>query len=370
MNTAQLIHDIWIDGGNTQGLLQKVNYAYSWDTYELYADLISKSPYLSDSVLLATIYQTNALPDIMVKYILIANPQSLSNMQLSGAIYDYRYNMFSSFAEEESYITDTVSPRQQLEANVSYYTSQRKIYLNLLKKYYLADTTGNGLNNLINLLSNETDIRSLYELVFAQISNQNIKGSTSTLAAIGNQIDPDKQPEEMDKFNKMNAIIPALISIDTGDSTWGNISDFTKSLLIDYSVNDRGLPGSIATAIRLHFDSTFVYDEPIYTYDDDTTSRMAKLIKKVNKPLSEETYLKISPNPANEYIIVSYNITSAINGLRLFIIDASGKTLFEKELNKAKDQQILTVKNYANGNYICTLFNNGKPIKSEKFIKN
>jgi len=110
--------------------------------------------------------------------------------------------------------------------------------------------------------------------------------------------------------------------------------------------------------------------DTIYTYDDDTTSRMAKLIKKVNKPLSEETYLKISPNPANEYIIVSYNITSAINGLRLFIIDASGKTLFEKELNKAKDQQILTVKNYANGNYICTLFNNGKPIKSEKFIKN
>jgi len=69
--------------------------------------------------------------------------------------------------------------------------------------------------------------------------------------------------KHFNKFNKMNAIIPALISIDTGDSTWGNISDFTKSLLIDYSVNDRGLPGSIATAIRLHFDSTFVYDEPI-----------------------------------------------------------------------------------------------------------
>ena len=63
MNNAQLIHDIWVDGGNTEGLLQKVKYAYPWDTYQLYANLISKSPYLSDSVLLATIYQTNVLPD-------------------------------------------------------------------------------------------------------------------------------------------------------------------------------------------------------------------------------------------------------------------------------------------------------------------
>ena len=63
MNNSQLIHDIWVDGGNTEGLLQKVKYAYPWDTYELYAELLSDSPYLSDSVLLATIYQTNVLPD-------------------------------------------------------------------------------------------------------------------------------------------------------------------------------------------------------------------------------------------------------------------------------------------------------------------
>ena len=138
MNNAQLIHDIWVDGGNTEGLLQKVKYAYSWDTYQLYADLINKSPYLSDSVLLATIYQTNVLPDIMVKYILIANPQSLSNEYIQQVVYENRMDMFPGGIEEiTSYITDTVSPRQILEANVSYYTSQRKTYLDMLKKYYL-----------------------------------------------------------------------------------------------------------------------------------------------------------------------------------------------------------------------------------------
>ncbi len=370
MNNAQLIHDIWVDGGNTEGLLQKVKYAYSWDTYQLYADLINKSPYLSDSVLLATIYQTNVLPDIMVKYILIANPQSLSNEYIQQVVYENSMDMFPGGIEEiTSYITDTVSPRQILEANVSYYTSQRKTYLNLLKNYYLTDTAGNSLNYLTDLLSNETDNESKYELMFAQISKQDYDGAYTTLGNIGSKIDPEKQPEEMARLLNMSLIIPILVNVETGEDTLENLPEYYINALTNLSTNDRGLAGSIATAIRLHFDTTYIYDEPIYIYNNDTTLKMAKPIKKTNKPLSDQSYVKISPNPADEFITVSYNINETINGLRLFITDASGKTIFEKELNKAKDQQILIVRNYAKGNYICTLFNNGKPIMSGKFIK-
>ncbi|MEI6821686.1 MAG: T9SS type A sorting domain-containing protein [Bacteroidota bacterium] len=88
------------------------------------------------------------------------------------------------------------------------------------------------------------------------------------------------------------------------------------------------------------------------------------------KPISDESYLKISPNPANEYITVSYNINGVINGLRLFITDAMGRAVYDKNLNKAKDEQLLIIKDYAKGTYFCTIFNNGKVIKSGKFIKN
>ena len=368
MNSAQLIHDIWVDGGNTEGLLQKVKYAYSWDTYELYADLISKSPYLSDSVLLATIYQTNVLPDIMVKYILIANPQAINSINIQQALYDYRMSPFSEELAEELYC-DTVAPRQKLEANVSYYATERKSYVDLLKQYYLADTTSNGLNNLILLLSNETNIDSKYELVFAQISKQDYDGAYSTLNYIGSLIDPDKQPVEMTRLLNMSLLIPILVNVETGEDTLENLPEYYINAITNLSTNDRGLAGSIATALRMRFDTNFVYNEPIYIYNNDTTLKMAKPIKKTNKPLSDQSYVKISPNPADEFITVSYNINETINGLRLFITDASGKTIFEKELNKAKDQQILIVRNYAKGNYICTLFNNGKPIMSGKFIK-
>ena len=370
MNSAQLIFDIWVDGGNTEGLLQKVKYAYPWDTYELYAELLSDSPYLSDSVLLAAIYQTNVLPDIMVKYILIANPQSLSNENIQNAVYENRLDMFPGGIEEvTSYITDSVSPRQILEANVSYYSSQRKTYLDMLKKYYLADTTSNGLNNLILLLSNETNIDSKYELVFAQISKQDYDGAYSTLNYIGSLIDPDKQPVEMTRLLNMSLLIPILVNVETGEDTLENLPEYYLNAITDLSDNDRGLAGSIATALRMRIDTNFVYNEPIYTYQDETL-KMAKPFKKINKSIDEETYLKINPNPANEYIIISYKISGTVNGLKLSITDAMGKTVYVKQLNKANDEQLLLINNYAKGNYICTLFNNGKAIKSGKFIKN
>ena len=305
----------------------------------------------------------------MVKYILIANPQSLSNEYIQQVVYENRMDMFPGGIEEvTSYINDTVSPRQILEANVSYYKSQRKTYLDLLKKYYLADTTGNSLINLTDLLSSETDIESKYEHVFAQINKQDYEGAYSTLDNIGSEINPEKQPEEMTRFLNMSLIIPILINVETGEDTLENLPEYYLNAITYLSDNERSLAGSIATALRMRIDTNFVYNEPIYTYEEETL-KMAKPIKKTNKPLSDQSYVKISPNPADEFITVSYNINETINGLRLFITDASGKTIFEKELNKAKDQQILIVRNYAKGNYICTLFNNGKPIMSGKFIK-
>ncbi|MEI6823528.1 MAG: T9SS type A sorting domain-containing protein, partial [Bacteroidota bacterium] len=317
----------------------------------------------------AAIEQTNALPDIMVKYILIANQQCLSDDYIQGVVYDYRNQMFPGGIEEvHSYISDTVSPRQQLEANISYYASQRKTYLDLIKKYYLADNAGNSLNNLTDLLSNETDIESQYELVFAQLSKQDYEGAANTLENIGDLVKYRNKAEEIERYNKMSSIIPILVRVET-DNSWDYVPQTDKDSLIVLSETNRGLPGSIARAARLQFEEEFVYDEPIYTYEPETL-RMAKPIRKTTTKPADENYLKIKPNPADEYIVVSYSINGIVNEPKLFITDAMGRTLLVKNLSKTTDEQLLIIKDYAKGNYICTITNNGKPIKSGKFIKN
>ena len=365
MNNSQLIHDIWVDGGNTEGLLQKVKYAYSWDTYELYADLISKSPYLSDSVLLATIYQTNVLPDIMVKYILIANPQSLNNMQISGAIYDYRYDMFSSFAEEESYITDTISPRQQLESNITYYATERKSYVDLLKQYYLANPLGLNTDNLIQLLAGESDINSLYELAYFYISKNDSKNLSDVLSSIPQMIDPNDQAE-LDKFSEMTQLMPIIFNLENGIETIDSLNADEQSYVYNLAENNDNLPSMLAKAIRMQIDTSFHYDEPIYVAD--TLQTKSKIIKKTNKPLNTTETLNMYPNPSKDYVIVDYRNNTPTKEVLLVITDMQGRLQKKMLLNVKFSQNLVDVHNFVNGMYNFTIFVDGKQKASNKIV--
>ena len=83
--------------------------------------------------------------------------------------------------------------------------------------------------------------------------------------------------------------------------------------------------------------------------------------------VTNEQHIKISPNPASDYIAIECNTEGVGNNLRLQITDAMGKTVLEKELGKA--QQIIDIREFAKGNYYCTVYNNGKALDTVKFIK-
>ena len=133
------------------------------------------------------------------------------------------------------------------------------------------------------------------------------------------------------------------------------------------SETSQGLVGSLARVARLQFDDAYKYNEPIYLNNDESL-KSAKIKKPLKKPL-KSAYLRVNPNPAIEFITVSYDLNSSLNATTLVITDPLGKTIYTKELKNVTDQLMLIVKDYAKGNYLCTIFNNGKPVQSAKFIK-
>jgi hypothetical protein len=366
-NSAKLILDLWKDGGNTQGLVQEVELAYPWEAYIVYNDLLIHSPYLSDEVLIEAIQNEEVLPPVMLKLILLANPQACRSDVVMEALYNRVNPLPEAMIDEIMQGLEVISPLENLEADVSYYASERKTYLDMLKQYYMEDTAATGMQNLIQLLGSETDIESRYELVFAQIANQDFEGALITFSDIEGMIIPDSQPEEMDRYNKMSNVLPILINVESGNVEWENIEPTDKDYLIELSDNDRGMPGSLARAARMQFEPEYIYEEPIYT-GDDIPLKIAGHKKQGNSVINE-SILKIAPNPANEFVSISYNIIGLSNALRLEITDVMGKKVYEKELSSPKDELILVVLDYAKGNYICTIFNNGKPLQSTKFIK-
>jgi len=365
MNTAQLIHDIWIDGGNTAELKQAVDLCYPEKVFDLFNTLISDSPYLSDEVMVAAIEQTNALPDIMVKYILIANPQSFSNGNITGAVYDYRMNMFSSFAEEESYITDTISPRQQLESNITYYATERKSYVDLLKQYYIANPSGLNTDNLIQLLAGESDINSQYELAFIYISKNDQKSLTNVMSAIPQMIDPNDQAE-LDKFSEMNKLMPIIFNLENGIETIDSLNVDEQSFVYNLTGNNDNLPEMLAKALRIQTDTSFHYDEPIFVVD--TLQTKSKTIKKTPKQLNTKETLNIFPNPSKDYVIVDYKNNTPVKEILLVITDMQGRLQKKMLLNVKFTQNLVDVHNFVNGMYNFTIFVDEKQKASNKIV--
>jgi hypothetical protein len=75
----------------------------------------------------------------------------------------------------------------------------------------------------------------------------------------------------------------------------------------------------------------------------------------------------VSPNPANDYIVISYEIEMAKVGHTIELIDFHGNRLNVFDLNNRKDQFIINVKDLKAGIYVITLKKNGKFMESVKF---
>ena len=366
MNNAQLIYDIWVDGGNTEGLRNEVNYAYPWDSYQLYADLISVSPYLSDSVLIAAIENTEALPDELLTIILEANPQFQRSTEVLGELAKNRGQFTEEMLDDIiSICSDSLSPLENIKANVSYYSSERNTYVNLLKQYYLADNTGTRFDSLITLLTGESDINSIYELAFIYLTKKD-QQSFSDLLSITPQIILGNQ-EEITKWEEMQLLLPIIYFLN--DSIpYESLTESNKTFIYDLAVNNDELPGMLAKAIQMQVDTSFHYNEPIYVNDDIQEARSKVNTKIINKPKNTQETINIYPNPAKDYLIVDYRNNSLAKEILIEITDMQGRLQLKKLLNVKSTQNLIDIHNFVNGLYNFTIFVDGKQKATNKIV--
>ena len=365
LNSARLILQIWVDGGNTEGLKQTVKLSYPWEAYELYNELLGLSPYLSDDVLKNAIQNEDGLPPLMLKLILLANPQAVRSNEVMDAL-RARNNPFpEEWMVELEQGLEVLSPLEYLEADVAYYATERKTYLDLLKKNYLADTIEGGIVNLIQLLDNETDIESRYELVFAELANHDPEAANNTLNDIGQML-PENEAE-IDKYNKLTMLLPVIVRLENESITWDDLEGGERTIIYDLSDNNNELPGMLAKSIRLHFDSTYIYKELVYLLRDQTLKMATD--HKINKTaISSDQVFKVSPNPADKFMIVEYPIDISAKEALLLITDMQGRLQMKHTLKTTTNQTLIDVSSLKNGTYHCTIMVDGQQKTVNKII--
>ncbi len=139
-DSTQAILTALVDGGNTDVLEQEVLQSMPPETYDLYMSLMGKSPYLSDSVLIAAIEKENVLPNVLIKDILVANPQAAKSNEVMDKV-DEKSNPFDRGDDSRNIVGQYfVAAKEKLEAQVAFYRHQRSTNLKFLKQLYRNDT--------------------------------------------------------------------------------------------------------------------------------------------------------------------------------------------------------------------------------------
>jgi len=333
------------------------------EAYELHTDLMSKSPYLTDTVMIEAVNKEEVLTSVMVKEILVANPQSAKSGTVMTEL-DNRMNPLPDYMVNEIEQGELfLGEKENLESDKSSYLHRKSINKNKLFKLYREDYNGSTLrDSLIIYLSNEYNIRSKYELAFEYILKNDYTSGTSTISDIPVQfILDDVQYDLYQKYsgyynllNSLHQSNGSVVDLDASQITYLN------TLMLDiYSE-----PGAYARNALL-FNDLITYEEP-YILPENTL--------KIDEPGDDYSTEKISlppafrlyPNPAKDYLTIEYNLeASSCNGYLEFW-DLNGRLKCMLSLSSDKHSEIISTKDLNTGLYLCKLICNGEIIGSEK----
>ncbi len=360
LNSAKLILSIYQDGGNTD-LSEEVALAYPWETYEYYNELMLASPYLSDETMIEAINNTDLLPTNLLKLILLANPQC----SRSDEVMDMLYSRIPSMPESDIDLIlnnqGESSPIDELKANVSYYTHEQQRYATQIKNNYLTDTINDyTMDSLMFFLGRENYVNAKYQLAFLYLQNGDYGSINDILNNISNDFElTEREAEENAEFISYFAIVQDMAE---NNLTYEELNIDQQEDLQSLAISIY-LPSAYARSLLLKYDENFTYTEPVIF----PTISSSRLQKPKDNNSNKESFIKIYPNPAFDYISVDYKLESGIG--RIEIIDNMGRIILSKTISNLSGTAVIGLDKLSAGIYKLVFYENNKLIETKQFNK-
>ncbi len=364
-DSTQAILTALVDGGNTEVLEQEVLQSMPPETYDIYMSLMGKSPYLSDSVLIAAIEKENVLPNVLVKDILVANPQAAKSNEVMEKVDEKTNPMTEDMIAEILLGKYFVAAKEKLEALVAYYKHEQSTALKFLKQLYRHDTVNPWAHDsLIYLLEAEQGLKEKFELVFAYAEQDNWTAAMNLLSNLPDQYSFNTYRQEMyDDYYQLINVYYELYQSGIGID---NISDVQKSTLYQLADNTRNIAGAYARNILIETDD-YLYHEPIILPEEVLKS--GNIVFDIPDPETfTPEYVKIYPNPAKVYIVVELK-TGNVSGAIIKLFDNQGRPVRTVEIPAKQQHYVLHIKDLPTGIYYLKVELNGKTLESKKFSK-
>ncbi len=356
LNSQTLLYKMYVDGGNTQALKDAIELAYPWESYDQFNQLMELSPYVSDEVLIAAAANEELFPAPMIRLILLANPQGLRSDDVWKAL-ENRINPIpeETMAELEN-ATGNYSPKDKMESELSILYAQKQ---NARARLYDAFAYEGEAWIADSLLASYRKDKDYTFLPVMMGINQKLLRYDDIDALFTFFL------QECTLSSGAEAEVLAFKTMYLMQRNWVNNAVTGEELMKLQDFMQDSNYKVVETAIALYSLAVPDYQlKEIIRLPYEQPREKSKRFRAIHKPQAKP--LQASPNPAHDFITVSYQLPDDVSEATLCIYDATGRKYYCKAADKSGNT-IIGLDGLVKGIYICTLETNGSVLQSVKF---
>ena len=354
-----------VDAGNTTSLALDVATSIPPETMQLRSELLSASPYLSDTVMLSAVEKEEVLPNSILTEVLTSNPQSAKSEKVLNKLNE-RQTPPTDNQMAMIHANDTVlGHKEKLESGRAHYSSLQQQAVGQLVRLYLQDSLQQSIADSVEqTLSFIQSPSSMYQQAFCRFNKGDSLGVLNMLDEVPQefeltQSEADLQSDYVDFFALLLELRSQGKNIDEVDSV-------QKSLLYTILRNGNNQLQAYCRNILVRVDS-LEYSEP-YLFPEPIENKADEIKKPaVNFNTGSQQYFKLYPNPAKEYITIEYLLETDSGVFEIYTISGIRKHAFKT--NMLQGIKTIDLRGWQSGIYVIKLTSKGKLLQSDKFTK-
>ncbi|MBC8486893.1 MAG: T9SS type A sorting domain-containing protein [Bacteroidetes bacterium] len=366
IDSVQNLLSILVDGGNTNVLTIEVQTSIPPETWDLYINLLGKSPYLSDTVMKSAINKVNVLPSELLTDVLVANPQSAKSDEVLTEVENRTIPLTDEMKEEIMLNWYVASAKESLESKLAAYKARRGKALNDLLRYFRNDTVSpSPRDSIIAVLQQENSLWAKYSLAYEHLA----KGETIQAEVVMNNIPVEftLSLSEQEDYQDHLMYFNILKQLKQEGKEWYEADTLQIEALYGLAYNNNNKANAYARNVLIFYD-TLSYEEPIQYPSFLKSSPIIPI--PAQKP-AERNSLTIYPNPAKDYFIIRYELDNSYAEAVIHITDMTGRNVKEFNVMATRDYLIVPTSELNNGIYVVKLILNGKEAGIQKVsVKN
>jgi hypothetical protein len=334
-----------LDGGNTANLITQINSNITAGALKNL--LMSKSPYLSDAVLLAMLNRTDMVPPGHLEQVSIANSplakpvmDAVENMALPGGVLN---NIRTAQVG--------VSARSEKENEVSYNEYQAKLAEVKVKQAYLEI---DNLDSLKIVALKDTTLAGLFKLLEVLIA----KGDLAEAQTCRSLIISKEGTHITDRCK----LLSTRLNLALAGKSWFDMSS-TQANLVTQIYNNNPATAINARAV-LALTKGLKYER--YPFDINQSRKMRPFAEEHIKK-EGQGQIKVYPNPGAEQTSVEVNFPGEVREVQLEIYDLLGAKVFIQTILN-KETTVIETKELNNGIYFFVLKTEDGKMDKQKVI--